>query len=1185
MKLLWLLALCAPLYAQTVTGQISGAVADPAGASIAGAKVRLTHDLSGQRREFASDQDGNFLFTNLIPGNYSVHIEIPGFKTYDQRAIAVASEERVALHTIKMTIGDVSSTVEVVAEAARVSTESSDRTIVINQQTIEDTPVAGRDYLGILRSLPGVQMTDTADMPGWFNQQNNPVNGGQSGQFLVTLDGVASQDSGAPRTGGYIAPSMDAIAEVKVMVSNYNAESGARAGGQMNVTIKNGTKQYHGSAYYFWRHEMLSANEFFNNMRSIAKPRYRYQNPGFTLGGPVLIPWTGFNKSRTKLFFFFSEDFLHTVTTGGVTNFTMPTALERSGDFSQTVTTTGIRIPIKDPLTAQPLPENVLPASRISPAGFAMMNLFPLPEVVDSTGRRQFNTQRQFNRDRPREDRILRLDFNLGPRTTSFVRLIQNYQADRGVGSTLNGGGAWGQFSSDYAIQSAGAVFTAIHTFRSNLINETTVGVNRGRQSTAPSDTEKFRAVNDLSALKAPDGTPVKLPNFFNANVLNILPRIFFTNNGAQSAGQNVTAPPSFSFDSRWPFQGTDQLLNITNTLTWIKRNHTIKAGFYYEHTSRNVSVYSTYGTQGSFWFGSDTANPFDTGYAFSNMLAGTVQAYGEDNKRMVNHARYNQIEWFFQDSWKVTRRLTLDLGIRFQYLEPTWSKGATLGLFDAAQYDTKKSGQLLFPALVNGQRVALNPQTGARYTFARATSFDPASYPADGLPYSGMVQYKDRFFNTPPIQYGPRGGFAWDVFGKGKTAIRGGFGIFYGRAYGVDVIGATAAGVGPMAAPPAFRSPIYYNTTFDNLLNTQGFYGSQNVNGGSQEFKNPTTYNWSFGVQQAVGRGMILDVAYVGNVAHHGFGSANDANAVPPYTTWTPDTGPVRRFLDPTSGNNGNGAFYAATLIRSLTGFTGYGSIATYTSLGESNYNSLQVQLNKRAGKRITFGTNYTFSKTITFAHQQWIDDHFTKAVINRPHVVNAQFGYTMPKGSRFWKNWLTVNALDGWRLNGVIAVFSGTPFTVACNVNNAPIGYWTGTPTGGIPFRCAMDGDLYKADRTAPNNLDPKLYYPLNPSTFRLPDPRSLGLGNTPTVLAFGPWMQNADISIAKTFHVVEGKSLELRIETFNTLNHFNPSNPNATLTFNYATGAQTNAAFGQIGGAQHVARRTAASIRLRW
>ena len=1173
-------------YAQSVTGQISGTVSDAGGAVIAGASVRLTHDLSKQLRSFSTDNNGNFLFTGLIPGGYSVHVEHAGFKSNDQRGINLSTEERYTLGTIKLPVGDVSSSVEVFAEGARVSTETSDRSILVTERQIQDTPISGRDYLGILRSLPGVQEVSTGDMPGWFNQTGNQMNGGQSGQFLVTLDGVASQDSGAPRTGGYLAPNIDAIGEVKVLVSNYTAEYGARAGGQMNVSIKNGTNQYHGSAYYFWRHEQFSANEFFNNKTSLQKPRYRFQNPGGTFGGPVIIPGLNFNKSRRRMFFFFSEDFLHTVTTGGVSSYNMPSALERSGDYSATTTSTGVRVPIKDPAASGAVfAGNIIPASRINPTGFAMMNLFPLPFTVDATGKRGFNGQYQFNRDRPREDRILRIDVNLGLKTTSYLRLIQDFQADRGVGATLNGGGGWGQFGSNYDIQSAGAVYTVIHTLRSNLINETSVGINRGTQSTYASDLGQFKAVNDLSSLKGPDGKQVTLPHFFNANYLNILPNINFGSNGAQSAGQAVTAPPGFSFDSRWPFHGTDQLTNITDNVTWIKKRHTIKAGFYYEHTSRNVSVYSTYNAAGTYWFGSDTANPNDTGYPYSNMLLGTVQAYGEDNGKLVNHSRYNQVEWFIQDTWKVNRRLTLDGGIRFQLLEPTWSKGATLGLFQGEAYDRKQSGQLLYPALVNGNKVAINPVTGAQYGFARSTSFDPASYPADGIPFSGLVQYKDRFFHTPPIQYAPRIGFAFDVFGNGKTAMRGGIGIFYGRAYGVDTIGATSAGVGPMAAPPAFRAPIYYNTTFANLLNTQGYYGSQNVNGGSQDFKNPTTYNWSFGIQQDIRHGMILDIAYVGNTSHHGFGTANDANAVPPLTTWTPEGGSNKAYLDPTSASNGTGAFYAANLIRAATKYQGYGSIATYTSLGESSYNALQVQLNRRFGKRYQFGVNYTWSKTITFAHQQWIPDQLTKNVLNRPHAVNLNFGWDLPSGSKLWSNWLTKGALDGWHLNGVGAFFSGTPFTVSCAATNAPIGYWTGTPTGGIPMRCQMNGELFKDDPTAPGTIDQRLYYPLNGPSFALPGIRSLGFGNTPPTLTYGPGMENIDLSIAKKFKVGEGKSLEFRAEAFNSLNHFNPGNPNAALTFNFNTGAQTNANFGQITAAQHVARRMAVSLKLRF
>src|SRR5439155_387418 len=183
----------------------------------------------------------------------------------------------------------------------------------------------------------------------------------------------------------------------------------------------------------------------------------------------------------------------------------------------------------------------------------------------------QYNSQYQFNRDQPHEDRILRVDYNIGPRDTAFVRFIQDYESDRGVGALLGGGGGWGQFRSSWSLQSAGFVATEIHTFRPNLINELTIGINTSTHFAAPMDKAEFAAHNELPALKGPNGQPISLPHFFSGNYLNILPNINFGVSGAQSAGQAVTAPPPFSFDSRWPLEAVDTLTNIVNNLTWVK--------------------------------------------------------------------------------------------------------------------------------------------------------------------------------------------------------------------------------------------------------------------------------------------------------------------------------------------------------------------------------------------------------------------------------------------------------------------------------------------------------------------------------------------------------------------------------------------------------------------------------------
>jgi hypothetical protein len=1186
--------LCAPpvAYAQSVTGQISGTVTDASDAPMSGVTAQLTHDLTKQVRTMRTESNGAFIFPNLVPGDYSIQIAHPGFKTYVQQAIAVSANEKVSLHTIRLALGDVSTTVTVQAESARVATDSSDRTIQVDENMIDNTPVRGRDWLGVLQTLPGIVDLNEHNVPGW-NSGMPTVNGGQTGQVLITLDGVASQDSGCT-TGtvcsGYMAPSADAIAEVKVMVSNYAAQYGSRGGGQLVVTVKGGSNQYHGSAYYFHRHEQFNANEYFNNQQSLSKPLYRYKNAGGTFGGPLLIPGTNFNKSRTRLFFFFSEDFLKFVTPSSIYRFNMPTALERQGDFSKTTTTTGVTIPIRDPFNNRTqFPGNIVPASRISPEGAAILNLFPLPFTTDPTGQRQYNAIYQFWRRNPREDRILRLDFNLAPKTQTFVRLMNDYQGDRGIGGTLNSVGGWGQMQTAYGIQSAGAVFTAIHTFRSNIINELTVGVNRAHQTVGIMDEAEY-ARNQLPALKTPDGKSVKLPKLYPGNsfglMKDLIPNIRFSTLNPQSAGQGITNPAAFTFDARFPFDGTDQVENIVNTVSWIKGPHTIKFGFYYERMARNVSVYSQYNVNGSYYFGSDTASQFDTNYGYSNALTGAVQAFGEDNGRITDHVRYNQFEWFAQDSWRVSRRLNLDYGVRFAWHGALSTRGGVLGFFDGSTFDASKSGQLLYPAVVGGQNVAINPKTKAEYQFARAVSFDPLSY-GTRSPYSGMVQYKERAYENPGTVIGPRIGFASDLFGNGRMALRGGFGIFYDRAFSVGWQSAIGVGVGPLMAPPSFQAPTYYNTNFSQLTSAQGFLTPQNVFTGTK-YKTPSTYTWSLGIQNNLGRGFIFDVAYVGNSVHNRYpGTLPDVNGVKPYTTWNPTTGRNQAYVDPTV-TSAAGAFYNANLLRP---YAGYGIIYASCSCINSNYHSLQTQLNRRFGKRLQFGANWTWSKTMTSARNPWTPDYLAYAEVSssRPQVVNANYSYAIPNGSRIWKNVVTRTAFDGWRINGIVKLMSGTPLTVGCSASNAPIGYWTGTPTGGIPFRCDyVDSNPFKAEGyTIPSNIQPRLYFPLNAANYKLPAATSLGIGNTPPTLFYGPGYESFDFSLMKDFNVRrDGKwVVQFKAEAYNVLNHFNPGNPNTSVTINYNNNTNTNANLGSITAAIGQARRVAFSAKLRF
>ncbi len=1208
-----LLVLTPAAKSQSVTGQISGTVVDPAGSVVVGAQVQLSNDISQQVRAYRTEANGSFFFTGLVPGRYSIRVSSPGFKGYDQKAIVVSAQERVDLHEVKLEVGDVSTSISVEANTVHVATDSSDRSVAINLAQIEDTPTRGRNPLNLVITLPGVQTLASNDGRGWSGGGIPGVNGGQTGQVILNLDGAASQDSGNLNPG-YLSPSMDSVGEVKLLVANYTAEYGGRTGGQLTLSTKAGTPSFHGSVYYYHRHEMFNAQEWFNNRNStltnpVAKPKYRYQNPGGTIGGPLIIPGTNFNKSRTKLFFFFSYDRVRNK--GTINNtFTMPSALERAGDFSQTVLTTGAQIPIFDPTNnQQPYPGNKIPASQINKAGLAMLNLFPMPAPeglgLDPTGGRRYNFRNILPQSRPNEDKILRLDYNLSNKVVLYGRLIQDYQAVDGYSVTVGPpGGNWGQFPASYHVQAAGAVGTLVYTFSPTLINEFSWGVNRGKQGVNPLDEVGSNAVGGnktyedaLLPLKDSGGNAITLPRINQgSNILNLLPQVNFgfpSGFSAQISGRGVNGAPGFSHDTRWPFVGTDTVQTVQDKATWVKADHTLKVGLYVELMSRNVSVYSVYNAAGSYYFGSDRASAFDTGYPYSNALIGSIFAYGDDNKKQVNHAHYQQVEWFAQDTWKVTRRFTLDYGVRFHRVGDLYSQGATLGFFAKEDYNASKVGQLLFPACSvqtsgtcpSASRISINPVTGVKFPYVRQGTFDNSSY--SDSPYSGIRQYQSHFWKVPPIQVGPRAGFALDVFGNGKTALRGGAAITVGRNWTVDDIGASGAGQGPMAAPPNFQAPVILYTNFASLAGSQTYFTPQTVLGGSQDQKTNTTYNWSIGVQQDLGNGLIADISYVGNARRHGYGRRYDFNAVPPLTVWTPTTGLVAKYKDPT----GSG-FYSTNLIRAMTGYAGYGAINLWTYVDTSSYNSLQMQLNRRTGN-LQWNLNYTWSKTLIYDYNQWVDLALQRRETNRAHAVNFNFGYSLPKPSQWIRNVVVKHALDDWKINGNGAIFSGTPFTIGCGASGAPAGFWTGTPTGGIPFRCQMGNNpLLPAGQVPKPTDDPRLQpIAFNAANFTLPAIDSLGIGNTPPVLFHGPGAINLDLSLAKFFQIAEGKSLEIRAESFNTLNHMNPNNPNSGLTYTYSasapnfSGAQTNANFGVVSGTQVQARRMILSARIRF
>jgi len=1147
-----LLAFCASLFGQGLTGRLSGTITDPSGGAVANSAVQLTNVQTSQTRSANTDTDGRFVFNELLPGTYSISIQNPGFKKYEQTGISVTATERVTLPTIALQLGAVSETVSVTGQTAAVQTESSERAGLITSREMQEIPLKGRSYMGTTRLLPGVIDTANRESPGWNDLVGININGTRAGSIDLNLDGITSLDTGS-MTGPYLAPSIDAVGEVKVLLSNYQAEYGRSSGGTINTVIKSGTRDLHGGAYYFFRNEDMNANEWLNNRNGQPRPRYRFNNPGYFIGGPVLLPFTKFNRNRDKLFFFWSQDFLPLTIPSTASTKTFPTALERAGNFSQSGVT------ILDPTTRTAIPGSIIPANRIDPNGQKLLNLLPLPNTVGPGG--QYNWTGVSINNQPRRDSVLRVDYNISPNTTFYIRLIQDYQASEGGWGLLAGLGqtdTWPQLPISYQIHSAGAVATLLHTFSSAKVNELTFGVNRAKQTVDPLT---------QAALDQNNRTKVGLsiPQFYpQANPSSLIPNATFNNSGIPNVG-------NLSIEGRFPFFGTNNIWNLSDNFSWLMGSHSLKFGAFWEHGTRNAARSTSF--NGTFAFDRDATNPLDTGYAYSNALFGVVDSYTESNAHPGAHGRYNNIEWYGQDTWKVTKTLTLDLGVRFYSIQPTFSQGDTLAAFDPSAYNPAQQPPLIQPAIVNGTRVGRDPVTGQTLPAVKIGTFSTAA----GTPFQGMVKFNEKIMNYPGIKVAPRIGLAWDVFGNGRTALRTGFGIFYDRFNDDQILQL-------VQSPPIVLTASANYTTINNLLATPLSLSPTSVTAVQRDFDPPAVYNYSFGIQQNMGGGMILDVAYAGNQQKHLLHTRN-INAIPYGTNFLPSSRDVTTASSPLNSN----------FLRPRRGYT---DINYLEFAGFGNYNALQVQLTKRFSSTLTFHASYSWSKALDLVDTigatvnpvlDYRSRDYGPASFDRTHVFTLDYAYNLPRVSKVWDNAFTRVGLDGWELSGVTNFQTGQPqglpyaltYTADLTGANTLASNSTINATGSNPV-AAYDSRVVLLGNPAqpgPNGQ----WFNVNAVAPPVPGLSVNGIGNASKAPIYGPGLNNWDISLFKNFRLGsnEARRLQFRFETYNTFNHtqYNAVDLNARFD---ASGRQTNTNYGYFTGAAQ-ARRVVLGLKL--
>src|SRR5215204_2869718 len=986
---------CLPAGAQTITGSITGTVTDPAGGALVGATVTLVNEKTGESRNVNTNDDGRFNFAAVQPGVYTVKVEQTGFQRYERTNTVLSANESLALGELPLTVGQVTETVTTVASGAVVETESSDLTARLTADQIALISTKGRDITSLLRLIPGTSNDDDVEAVGEGFGTNLPNISGQRGRSAVaTIDGLnAAEPSGGNKVSMSI--SQDAVAEVKVLRNNYAAEYGNNGGAIINIVSKGGTKDYRGSAYYFLRNEALNASPFFSNKAGLPKPLYRHNIGGANFGGPLPLPRFGEGGPRLlreRAFFFVSYEKLHTITPTNPVFVTVPTALERQGDFSQSFNASGALIPVLDPRTGLQFPGNRVPQDRWSASGAALLNVFPLPNAPGGrVSGRVYNFVNQQSVDTPKHGFVVRFDVRPSGKDTVYWKGQWWTSDNLGLGTSgwPNGGNGvdrWG-INSHYLYKDNGWSANWVRVVSPSVVNEFTLGMRHGSEGFIPADGEVERLSRATLGYTAPQLFP-------DNNPLGLIPRV-------TSWGGVPGSPANINWLTRWGGVGNDYIRpTFSDNLSVTRGDHSYKFGAFFERLRNSEAGGGNF--SGTLSFNNSSSGGFttaagNTGYAYANALLGNFNSYSEDRARPGANLEIRMLHWYAQDQWKVSRRLTASYGVRWVYHSPFYPLDGLASNFDPRLYDPARAPQLYLPwcaGLPAGQRGV--PALGTACATGNQRAVDPrvvaglapntnptnaqllsrflvrSFVPGTGDPTNGFAAANDPntpkgFRKTRPIDMEPRLGFAWDIFGNRRTVLRAHGGLYHSPRAGGGTTG------GNLVSNPPFQRSFTINN--GNITELAGLIGNAvnfptGGNGVEVDSHTPTSYNYSLGVQQDIGFGTVLEVSYVGSLSRH-LGERRNINGVPDAAKFV-DCAVSAQFGVPCNPQNRD-PFSATGALNDdfQRAYRGYGDINVVTWSGTANYNSLQAQVNRRYANDFQFGVAYTYSKAMDYAQQ----------------------------------------------------------------------------------------------------------------------------------------------------------------------------------------------------------------------
>jgi hypothetical protein len=1061
-------------------------VSDPSGAVIPKAEVTITNEQNGSKRAVTTNDAGVYNTVNLDPGTYTVSAKAAGFKTTDKRGIDLHVADQKVVQLV-LEVGATTEEVTVTGGATLVQTQSGEVSNVIGTKQIEELPLNGRSFVQLTLLVPGAAASDTENprFTGLLGGVDISMSGSAANANAWLVDGVDNVDHGSGRTI-LVYPSVDSIEEFKVQRNSYGADIPASGVAQINLVTKGGTNTFHGSVYEFFRNDKLDANNFFLNQAGKPKGELRSNNWGYTFGGPI---------KKDKLFFFWSQEWRREVR--GVTRLSsVPTALERQGNFSVRSTQNPQR-PIS-PFTGLPFPNDTIPADQLSPAGLALMKLYP----AENTPGNVFNWVAAVPTPLQTRQEQIRVDYRINDKNNLMVRFTNDQWANPAPNFGSDGG-LWGDegfptvdSSWSQPSKALGARLTTI--FGPSTINTFQFSYSNNRIFVTAG---LGKAINDEINSKIPEVFP-GVPGHAHA---------VFWGAPEQGVGANL-----------WnlaPWNNAHDIFSWKDDFSKTSGNHNFRVGAYYSRDSKNEDCCEDYATQfwgptgvpggagkGGGW--GDKLAPGNGGQVTGNGLAdvllkGTYFGATDSSTPPRSMVRWQDIEFYYADTWRVTRRLTLDYGVRWSILPPSIQDNNRIGNFIPSLYSAAQGS---------------SPLNGMIYP----TGFsDPSAGIPGGKANLRGIDVGSALRNSGYDTIAPRFGIAFDPTGAGKWAIRAGAGIFYGRA---DL----SQPIAELLVNPPFSTSVNFGNgrPLDSLppaLPTAGVGVAGNA--ADINWKVQGSYQWNFTVERELFRDTKLEVAYLGNRGHH-LPMNWDLNTVEPAKRleWAQ--------LQFTGQNS--------TLRDSLRSFyplSGANSLFYQSNGGTSSYHAFQAYLTKRFSHNFSAAASYSYSKLLSIVSLDCCGSGAGSRIgdpwnfrynrgpgdFDRPHIFSSNVIYNLPALQD--KPAIARYVLGSWEATGVYSYSTGVPLTVTLSQDLVGLG------TQGNASRPDLVGNP-KGPNTATGGW-------FNPSAFRLPVQLGV-LGNEGVGPIHGPPTNNADLAIYKNFKVTEKTQLQFRFETFNTFNH---------------------------------------------